>query len=243
MNLPVVEVKAASLTYRLPRHQIRSIRSLISNPLRQVTFESWQALRDVDFSLKNGDVLAVIGRNGAGKSSLLKLLAKVMPPSQGQVVVRGNVAPLIELGAGFNFELTAPENIVLYGALLGRHPKVMASRVEEIASWAGILGHMNVPLRTFSSGMTARLAFSIATDTTPDLLLVDEVLAVGDEEFRTKSRQRSRSLISSGAAVVLVTHDLEAAKEWAPRTIWLEKGRVVALGPTQEVVSQYLGSL
>ena len=156
-----------------------------------MAYEEFFALNGVSFDIARGETVSVIGRNGAGKSTMLKVIARVLPPTTGRVIVRGHVAPMIELGAGFNPELTGAENIVLYGTLLGRTPKEMRARIEPIADWAGLTEHLDIPVRAYSSGMTARLAFATATDTTPDLLLIDEILSVGDEDFRDKSAART----------------------------------------------------
>jgi ABC-type polysaccharide/polyol phosphate transport system ATPase subunit len=201
-----------------------------------------KALENLSFSLNPGEVLAIIGRNGAGKSTLLKLLARVLPPTKGRVIVRGNVSPMIELGAGFNGELNGIENIVLYGTLLGRTPKQMRQRAADISAWAGLDESINLPLRTYSSGMVARLAFAIATDTVSDLILIDEVLAVGDVEFQEKSKRKMRELISSNSAAVLVTHDLTAVKEMAHKALWIDRGRAVRYGDVDSVVDAYLNA-
>lgn len=239
----VAELFDVSLTYRRVRHRVPSLKQTVIHAVnRKLQFEDWVALSGVNLQLSRGEVLAVIGRNGAGKSTLLKLLAKILPPTSGHVIVAGSVAPMIELGAGFSPDLTGAENVVLYGTLLGRTPKDMRTRIEDIAFWAGLHAHMDVPIRAYSSGMVARLAFAVATDATPDLLLIDEILSVGDAEFREKSALRTEELIRSGAAVVLVTHDMEAAVKLANRGLWLEQGRVAASGPVEEVVGKYIAS-
>jgi ABC-type polysaccharide/polyol phosphate transport system ATPase subunit len=159
------------------------------------------------------------------------------------VIVRGYVAPMIELGAGFNPELTGAENIVLYGTLLGRTPKEMRSRIEAIADWAGLSEHMDIPIRAYSSGMLARLAFATATDTTPDLLLIDEVLSVGDEDFREKSAARTVEMMNGGCAVLLVSHDLEAVKKMSTRAIYLQSGHQKVSGEPGEVIEAYLSDV
>ncbi|NBS86290.1 MAG: ABC transporter ATP-binding protein [Micrococcales bacterium] len=181
----------------------------------------------------------MLGRNGAGKSTLLKVLAGVLPPTKGTSKVNGKIAPMIELGAGFHPEMTGSENVLFYSVLMGRDVKSVKQRTPAIGEWAGVTDHMDFPLRTFSSGMVARLAFSTATDEQTDVLLVDEVLSVGDADFQAKSRGRMDSLISSGAAVVLVSHDMSAVRELATRAIWLENGHVKMIGNPEEVVAAY----
>ena len=170
---------------------------------------------------------------------MLKLLAQVVPPTNGGLEINGTVAPMIELGAGFNPELTGRENIIFYSALLGRNVKKVKQRVEVIADWAGVSDHLDYQLRTFSSGMIARLAFATATDEVPDLLLIDEVLSVGDGEFAQKSKTRMQEIIKSGTTVVLVSHDLLTVAALADRVIWLKKGEVVMVGKPSEVITAY----
>jgi ABC-type polysaccharide/polyol phosphate transport system ATPase subunit len=169
-------------------------------------------------------------------------LAGVLPPTEGKSVVNGNIAPMIELGAGFHPEMTGAENVLFYSVLMGRKIKSVKERVAAIGEWAGVADHMDFPLRTFSSGMVARLAFAAATDEKADVLLVDEILSVGDVEFKKKSRARMDQLIASGAAVVLVSHDLKAVRELSTRTIWLEAGHVKMFGETKAVVAAYEAS-
>lgn len=237
---PLVHLEAVGLAYRLSRSHAASLKEAAVQAVRRRSDrQRFWALRDVSFDVHAGEVLGVVGRNGAGKSTLMKVVSRVLPPTDGRVVVRGRTAPLIELGAGFEYELTAFENIVLYGTYLGRDADQMRRRVPEIASWAGLEEHLEAPLRTFSSGMLARLAFSIAVDVEPRVLVVDEVLSVGDEAFRTRSAQRIDELIHGGAAVLLVTHDLEQLQARASRALWLEQGRVQAQGAPAEVVAAY----
>lgn len=235
-----IELSTVALAYRLSRSRSSSLKEFAIHLVkRQVEFEEFFALRDVSFCVQPGEVLAIIGSNGAGKSTLMKVMARVLPPTRGRVLVRGRVAPMIELGAGFNMEMTGYENIVLYGALLGREASLMRARAGQIARWARLEDSMDVPVRSYSSGMLARLAFSIAVDVEPDVLLVDEVLSVGDESFQRKSAERMDDLIRSGTAVVLVSHNLEQVLEKAHRVVWLDGGHVRALGDPQTVVASY----
>ncbi|OIQ77976.1 teichoic acids export ATP-binding protein TagH [mine drainage metagenome] len=241
MHDEIVSVSDVSLTYRIVHGASSSIKESALNFIqRRISTTDFTALNDVSFTLNRGETLAVIGRNGAGKSTLLKVLARVLPPTKGRVIVRGSVAPMIELAAGFNPELTGTENAVLYSAILGRDVKRVRARLETIADWAGVADHMDTPIRTFSSGMVARLAFAVATDEIPDLLLVDEVLSVGDAEFREKSGLRMRELMAQDTGVVLVTHDLETVRKMATRALWLERGKARAFGDVEEVVDAYV---
>jgi ABC-type polysaccharide/polyol phosphate transport system ATPase subunit len=201
-----------------------------------------KALKNISFDVNSGEVLAIVGRNGAGKSTLLKLLARVLPPTTGRVRVTGTVAPMIELGAGFNGELTGRENIILYGTLLGRKPRNMEKRVDGIAKWADLLESVDLPLRTYSSGMVARLAFSVATDEPSDVILIDEVLSIGDVDFQRKSKQRMRELFQQNSAVVLVTHDADSIRELASKVIWIDHGKIMRFGEVNSVLDAYLNA-
>lgn len=206
---------------------------------RRVSREDLWAVREVSFTLSPGEVLGVIGPNGAGKSTLMKMVARVLPPTEGRIIVRGVVAPMIELGAGFNQEMNAFDNIVLYGTLLGRSPAQMRERVDEISEWAELSDFIDVPLRSYSTGMMARLGFAVATDVRPDVLVVDEVLSVGDTAFQEKSKKRILELIDSGAAVLFVSHQLDTIKEMADRVLWLDHGRTRMVGDPDEAVDAY----
>lgn len=240
----IVEVNDVSLAYRRTRHRVSSLKQTAIDTInRRISYEDFFALRDISFEISRGETLSIIGRNGAGKSTLLKVIARVLPPTKGRIIVRGHVAPMIELGAGFNLELTGAENIVLYGTLLGQRPKEMKSRIEAIADWAGLTDHLDVPLRAYSSGMTARLAFAVATDKTPDLLLIDEILSVGDEDFKEKSAARTVEIMNSGCAVLLVSHDLEAVERLSTRVIYLKQGFQKISGLPHDVISEYLADV
>lgn len=232
--------QGVDFSYRVLTNHQSSLKTLFKDFVdRKVRVENYQALKDLSFSVTKGETVAIIGKNGAGKSTLLKLLAQVVPPTSGQLKVIGSVAPMIELGAGFNPELTGRENIIFYSALLGRDIKEVKTRVDEIAHWAGVTDHLDYQLRTFSSGMIARLAFSTATDQVPDLLLIDEVLSVGDGEFALKSKKRMQEIITSGTTVILVSHDLVTVAQLANRVIWLEKGAIKMVGNPTEVIAAY----
>ena len=236
----VIKAQDIDFSYRVLTNHQSSLKTLFKDFInRKVRVENYQALKGLSFSVAKGETVAIIGKNGAGKSTLLKLLAQVVPPTKGVLKVNGTVAPMIELGAGFNPELTGRENIIFYSALLGRDMKKVKQRVETIADWAGVSDHLDYQLRTFSSGMIARLAFATATDEVPDLLLIDEVLSVGDGEFAQKSKARMQQIIKSGTTVVLVSHDLAMVAELADRVIWLKKGEVAMAGKPSEVIAAY----
>jgi ABC-type polysaccharide/polyol phosphate transport system ATPase subunit len=183
--------------------------------------------------------VVVVGANGAGKSTLLKLLARVLPPSNGRVVINGTISPMIQLGAGFNYELTGAENISLYGVLLGYSKSEIDNARNEIIAWSELSDFIHLPLRTYSSGMIARLAFAIATHRPSDLILIDELLSVRDQTFQEKSRMRITELLTSGACVVIVTHNLSAAREYGTRGLWINNGKLILDSEIQSVIELY----
>lgn len=240
---PIV-VDNVSLAYRIARDRAGSMKEFAINLLkRQVVYESLWALDGVSFEIEKGEVFGVIGPNGAGKSTLMKVLAGVLPPSSGRVVVRGLVSPMIEVSGGMNPEMTGRENIVLFGTLLGRDPDEMRRRIAPIAEWAELTEFLDAPIRNYSTGMTTRLAFAIATDIKPEILLVDEVLAVGDENFRRKSTERIADLMSDGTTLVLVSHSLTTVRNMADRVMWLDHGDCKMIGEADLVVSAYEASV
>ena len=197
------------------------------------------ALSDVSFDIKKGEVVGLIGSNGAGKSTLLKIVAGVMKPTKGKITVNGNVCPMIELGAGFDMDLTAAENIYLNGAILGYSKEFIDRKFDEIVEFSELKDFLNVPVKNFSSGMIARLAFSVATIVDPEVLIVDEILSVGDLAFQQKSEEKMRSMIGGGTTVLYVSHSLESIKSLCNKVIWLEHGKVMKIGPAKEVCDSY----
>ena len=244
MSTPVVDVTDASLAYRMARSSAASFKEYMIKLIKgQLHYEQFWAVKSVSVDVSEGEVLAVIGPNGAGKSTLMKMIARVLPPTSGRVVVRGSVAPLIELGAGFNPDLTGYENIVLYGTLLGRSDKEVRARAAGIAEWAEVQDFLDVPIRSYSTGMLARLGFSVATDVRHDVLIGDEVLSVGDAAFQVKSKERILEMIALGSSVVFVSHDMSSIVEIADRVVWLDHGEIVMLGDPKEVVTAYEASV
>jgi ABC-type polysaccharide/polyol phosphate transport system ATPase subunit len=226
--------------YRVPEERITSLKEYALRWLsRGVAYREFWALQGASLAVKRGEAVGIIGPNGAGKSTLLKVVARVLHPTTGRVRVWGKVAPLLELGAGFNPELTGRENVFLNSAVLGFSRRDIAARFDRIVEFAGVGPFIDMPLRTYSTGMVARLGFAVATDVPPEILIVDEVLAVGDAEFRKKSAERLAAFRDSGATVLVVSHNLPSINELCQRAIWLEHGQLQAAGPAEEVTALY----
>lgn len=241
---PVMALEGVSVRYRVPRERIHSFKDYAIRWMkRKIVYDEFWALKDVSFDVRPREVMGVIGHNGAGKSTLLKLIARVMQPTTGRVMVRGRVAPLLELGAGFDTELTGRENVYLNGAVLGFRKADIAERFDRIVDFAGLREFIDMPLRTYSTGMSMRLGFAVATDIQPEILILDEVLSVGDAEFSKKSEARIRSLRDKSEAVLMVSHDLKLIADLCSRVAWLDHGRLRALGPAKEVVELYKSSI
>lgn len=197
------------------------------------------ALKNVSFDVKKGEVIGLIGSNGAGKSTLLKVVSGVMKPTKGKVTVNGVISPMIELGAGFDNELTARENIYLNGAILGYSKQFINDKFDEIVEFSELRDFLDVPVKNFSSGMTAKLAFSIATVVDPEILIVDEILSVGDIKFQKKSKRKMLEMIKGGTTVLYVSHSLDSIKDLCNRVIWLEHGQIVEIGESKEICDKY----
>ena len=240
MTNHVIEVKDVDLNYVIRHGRATTLKEAAISAIKGVNLDiTVNALADISFTVDRGQVLAIIGHNGAGKSSLLKLIARVLPPTSGVVKVNGSVAPMLELGAGFNPELSGEENILLFGVLLGNRTKEMQSKVADIAEWAGLTEQIKLPLRTYSTGMVARLGFAVATFRESDVLIVDEILGVGDAEFQEKSKTKMKELINRGEATILVSHDLSTVESLATKVLWLDHGKQVMLGSPTEVLDAY----
>ena len=219
------------------------IAKLLSRLNRMRPTKEFWALNDITLDIRHGDRVGIIGANGAGKSTLLKLITGIYIPAKGRLKIVGDIAPLIDLGAGFNPEISAHENIILYGALLGHGRQEMESKVKRIIEFAGVEEFAEMPTKYYSTGMQLRLSFSVATDILPEILLIDEVFAGGDTEFKRKAKQRMESLIDNAKILVMVSHNLELLKDLCTRIIWLDKGRIVADGDSQEIIDAYLASV
>ena len=220
----------------------KSVKEILGSPLRAARGQRAvdTVLRDIDLRVEKGDCLGVIGRNGAGKSTLLALMLGVSLPTRGSVSVSGRCTPLLELGAGFHPDLTGLENIMLNGILMGLPKRDVASRLEGIIDFSELRESIHKPIRTYSAGMQIRLAFAVAVHTDPEILLIDEVLAVGDTEFQVKSRNALTRLVRSGVSTVLVSHDLDEVEQLADRVVWIDQGRIRADGAPGEILAQYL---
>ena len=236
----MIDVNDVSMLFNLSKERVDNIKEyLIRVAKRQLQFDEFWALKNVSFQIEKGDSLGVIGLNGSGKSTLLKVVSGILKPTSGTVITNGNVAPLIELGAGFDADLSARENIFLNGAILGYTHEYMEKRFDDIIRFAELEQFVDVPVKNFSSGMTARLGFAIATMNVPDILIIDEVLAVGDFKFQEKSFARMKSIIDSGATVLFVSHSIQQVQQMCNKALWLEHGHVRTFGDAQEVCAAY----
>ena len=235
-----IDLQHVSMRFNMSRERVDSIKEyMVRLVRRQLFYDEFWALRDVSFSVAAGEVVGLLGLNGAGKSTLLKVVAGVMKPTEGSATVNGTVAPLIELGAGFDPDLTARENVYMNGAILGYSKPFMEKRFDEIINFAELWDFVDVPVKNFSSGMYARLGFSIATIVKPDILIVDEILGVGDYRFQEKSQGRILELMDGGTTVLLVSHSIDTIKKFCSRAVWLESGTVREIGAAEEVCNHY----
>jgi len=233
-----------TVSYRFPTERIGTIKEYaIKKVLRQISHKKFQALENINLSVKKGEIFGVIGRNGAGKSTLLKVISRVLYPTSGRVWINGIVSPLLELGAGFHPELTGIENIYLNGSLLGHSKNEIKQKIEAILDFSEIGEFINAPIRTYSSGMIARLGFSIATAWTPDILILDEILSVGDAFFQKKCEIKMSSLIKGNSTVLLVSHSPKLISELCSTAILLDHGQIIATGTGQEISNRYLSLL
>lgn len=236
----MIYVDNVTMDYRVQQENIKSIKEYLLRALRgKVTYREFRALDHVSLHVAPGEVLGIIGRNGAGKSTLLKVIAGVLTPTEGEVKINGNIAPMLELGAGFDQDLTARENVYLNGAILGYSKAFLERQFDEIIQFSELEDFVEQPIRTYSSGMMMRLAFSIATLVEPEVLIVDEILSVGDAHFKKKSEERMRHLMSGGTTVLMVSHSTPQIREMCSRAIWLDHGQIVMDGNAQTVCDAY----
>ena len=239
-NMDIISVDHVSMRFRLASEKVDSLKEYFIKTLKsQISTNEFWALNDVSFQIQKGDALGLIGLNGSGKSTMLKIIAGVLKPTKGSVAVRGEVAPLIELGAGFDYDLTASENIFLNGALMGRSREEMESYYDGIVEFSELKDFIDVPVKNFSSGMIARLAFAIATIGTPDILICDEVLSVGDFRFQEKCHKRIGEMLEKGTTLLFVSHSIEQVEGLCNKAVWLEHGNVKMFGECKEVAEIY----
>lgn len=223
----MINVKHVSMKFRMANDRVDSLKEyLVAFLEHRLQYKEFQVLDDISFNVKKGEVVGIIGKNGAGKSTLLKIIAGVMTPTTGNVVVAGNIVPMLELGSGFDDELTGKENIFLNGAILGYSKEFLEEKYQEILDFSELGEFINMPIRNYSSGMMMRLAFSVATVVQPEILIVDEILAVGDEGFQNKSKARMLELMSGGTTVLFVSHSIGQIEEMCDRVIWLENHKI-----------------
>lgn len=235
-----VSLENVCVRYRVPAERFVTFKDYAINWLRgKVRHREFTALQDVSLSVQRGEIFGVIGQNGAGKSTMLKLIARVLQPNSGKVVLNGKVVPLLELGAGFHPELNGRENVFLYGAILGYTRHEMEQKFQSIVEFSELGDFVEFPLRTYSSGMWARLGFAVATDERPDILLVDEVLAVGDEGFQQKCLKRIQQFCDQGTTIVIVSHNMEQIQALCDRAAWLDHGKLQVVGNPAEVIAAY----
>ena len=237
----MIEVSDVTMQFRLNNDKILSLKEFVTTALRgKLQYNKFTALEHISFELKRGQTLGLIGRNGAGKSTLLKIISGILKPTEGRVSCYGNVVPMLELGSGFDFDLTGRENVFLNGAILGYSEEFLKGKYDEIVEFSELGQFIEVPIRNYSSGMLARLAFSIATVVNPDILIVDEILSVGDVAFQEKSKKRMLHLMGGGTTVLVVSHSIEQIREMCDRAVWLDQGLIKMMGKAEDVCQAYI---
>lgn len=241
MSEPVIVINHVSMVFNIASEQLNNLKEyFLAIVKRQLFFKAFTALDDIDFIVNRGERYGIVGTNGSGKSTLLKIIAGVLEPSQGRVAIGGTIAPLIELGAGFDMELTARENIYLNGALLGYSQKFIDERFDSIVDFAEVRDFLDMPMKNYSSGMVARVAFAVATATIPDILVVDEALSVGDFRFQEKCEKRINELVEEhGTTLLFVSHSIEQVERVCNKAVWIEKSKMRMIGDAEEVCEAY----
>lgn len=234
-----MEVTDLSVQYRTNFEKVPTLKAFLARPGRRRSVRTIEALKGVSFTVPTGSVLGIVGANGAGKSTLLRAVAGILPPSHGRIVVRGQVSTLLSLGIGFNKALSGRENIMLGGLAAGLEPQEIEARFDEVVSFADIGEFIDLPMKTYSSGMYGRLAFAVAAHVDPDVLLIDEALATGDAAFREKSTRRMRELCANAGTILLVSHGLRSVRDLADEVLWLHKGAIRACGEPDRVIEEY----
>lgn len=241
MNKTMIEVNDVTMRFRMNNDRIMSLKEFMTTALRgKLEYNEFTALDHVSFTVYKGETLGLIGRNGAGKSTLLKVISGILKPTDGNVASHGNIVPMLELGSGFDFDLTGRENIFLNGAILGYSEEYLKEKYEEILAFSELGQFIEMPIRNYSSGMLARLAFSVAAMVQPEILIVDEILSVGDADFQAKSRRRMMDLMGGGTTVLFVSHSIEQIRDMCNRVIWLEKGTIKMMGDTDKICNSYV---
>lgn len=236
----MIKAEHVTMRYLLANDRIQSLKEYFTALLKgKLQFKEFTALEDVSFEVKKGEVVGIIGRNGAGKSTLLKVISGILKPSEGKIETKGNIVPMLELGSGFDMELSGKENIYLNGAILGYSKAFLDEKYEQIVEFSELGEFIYQPIRNYSSGMLARLAFSIATVVEPEILIVDEILSVGDAQFQQKSERRMMELMQGGTTVLFVSHSMEQIRKICQRVVWLEHGKVKEIGTVDEVCGKY----
>ena len=244
MAQDIIQVNNITVRYKIANDRVSSLKEFVIKKIKKsITEKDFLALDNVSFTVKKGDVVGVVGRNGAGKSTLLKVVSGIQKTASGNIVLNGRVVPMLELGAGFDMELSGKENVYLNGAVLGYSKEFLDEKYNDILEFSELGDFINMPVRNYSSGMVARLAFSIASMVNPEILIVDEVLSVGDENFQRKSKNRMIELMSGGSTVLFVSHNIKQIEEICNKAVWLEHGKVVMTGPSDVVCAEYKKSL
>ena len=236
----IIEVNDATVRFNMASEKIDNLKEYVIKFIkRELMFQEFLALKDINLKIKPGEAWGLVGTNGSGKSTLLKLISGILKPYKGEVIIRGSIAPLIELGAGFDAELTARENVFLNGTLLGHSEAFMKEHFNEIIDFAELWDFLDMPIKNYSSGMAARLGFAVATMTRPDILIVDEVLAVGDYEFQEKCKMRMKSMLEQGTTLLYVSHTMGSVTSLCDHAIWIDKGKAVMQGDVNTVCKAY----
>ena len=240
MSQPIIQIQDVTMRFRMSNDRIMSLKEFVTTALRgKLKYKEFEALKHVSFTVNRGETVGIIGRNGSGKSTMLKIISGIMKPTEGSVSVNGNIVPMLELGSGFDMDLTGRENIFLNGAILGYTEAFLKEKYDEIVAFSELGEFIDVPIRNYSSGMLMRLAFSVAAMVEPEVLIADEILAVGDEAFQQKSLNRMKEMMSGGTTVLLVSHSLDQIREVCDRVVWLDHGDIKMLGPVDEVCDAY----
>ncbi len=240
MDNSIIDVNDVSIMFRLYRENVDSLKEFVVKKIkRQIAYDEFWALQNINFHVGRGEAVGLVGRNGSGKSTLLKTIAGVLKPTKGSVAIKGTVAPMIELGAGFDMDLTATENVFLNGAILGYPKEMLEENMQKIIDFSELKDFMDVPIKNFSSGMFARLGFAVATIYTPDILIVDEILSVGDWQFQAKCHRRIQEMLEQGTTLLFVSHSMDQVKEVCNRAILLEHGHMIMDDKVEKVCDRF----